>query len=300
MSSILYFKGDKPDAESSSYKMFQGLKALGKDDYTLAYYRNVVITIADGRMRAMLHQDGKEIDVTGFDLVYLRDFHGYEHERNTLALLLQQHQKKFLNSDTARFQHISKLSQYTLFALNDVAVPDSVYAHKSLIGDLAQQTFGFPFILKSILGNSGNDNFLIRDQAELEEALQTAPDKMIAQRFVANDGDYRCIVLGDQVQCVFKRTRKEGDHRNNTGQGGTAVYGDPALMPQAHKDLAVKAAALTGREVCGVDLMVNLETGQPLVLEANFNYGVAMTTPADDIAPETEVLADYFHVIAAN
>lgn len=290
MAKIAILKGDKPNEKSEAYATFRGLQKIAQDDYTLIPYGELVLKISNEEV-AISYGD---IDLKDFDLVYIRDFQGYEFERNAIAYYLDQMGTKFLNSDIIRFQHISKLTQYMAFSLNSVAIPRTIFAKDQMLLDAVSEEFTFPMILKSITGNSGNDNFMINDINDLKRKLATYKNvKFIAQEFIPNEGDLRMIVLGDKVECIYSRVRQSGDHRNNVSQGGDKTYLSLDTVDASYKDMAIHAAKVVGRDICGVDVMINNETENAVVLEANFNFGIRAVPGT--VSDELYGLAQYLH-----
>lgn len=290
MAKIAILKGDKPSDKSEAFATFSGLQEIAQDEYVLIPYSELVFTINDDN--SMVTYNGE--DLKTFDLVYIRDFQGYEFERNAVAYYLEQVGVKFLNSDVASFQHISKLTQYMAFSFNGIPIPRTIFAKGGVLARAAIDAFGFPIILKSITGNSGNDNFMVRDEPQLLEILNSHKDvKFVAQEFIPNQGDLRMIVLGDDVECVYSRVRKEGDHRNNVSQGGDKTYLSLDAVSDVHKQLAVRAAKAVGREICGVDVMINDATSAAVILEANFNFGIRAVP--GKLSDELYGLASYLH-----
>lgn len=294
MARIAVIKGDKPDDTSEAYATVAGLREINRDDYTLIRYSELLYEISDAGV-SIAYQSG---DLKDFDLVYIRDFQGYEFERNAIAQYLKQYSRKFLNSDIKNFQHISKLTQYITFAFNNVPIPYTLFGKNDVLIKGVLGRLSFPIILKSITGNSGADNFLIHNEAELRETLKThAQVKFVAQEYVPNDGDLRIIVLGDKVECVYSRLHKAGDHRNNVSQGGDKQYLSLNEVADEYKQLAIRAAAAVEREICGVDLMINSATQAPIILEANFNFGIRAVPGT--LSDELYGLSEYLHVKAS-
>lgn len=287
---ILILIGDKPADQSEGYKTLEGLQQLGRDDYTCARYRDVEFVLTSDGTRITISGS----DITEYDLVYIRDFHGYEPERNTIADYCKAKGISFVNADTAISQKISKLAQYAAFSFANVPFPKSVYAHASRIREAAEKELDYPMIVKSILAKSGNDNYLVKSRDEFDEILGSSKDvKFIAQEAIPNDGDYRVIVLGDKVSCVYRRVAQAGDHRNNISQGGDKQYLDVATVSDEIKNSAVMAAQVVGRDICGVDVMTDTRTGEPIILEANFNFGIRAIPGV--LSEELSGLADYLH-----
>jgi RimK family alpha-L-glutamate ligase len=289
MAKIAVLKGDKPNDQSEAYATVQGLSEIGLDEYALLLYSQLRITIDK---EVTITCGG--VDLRDFDLVYIRDFQGYEFERNAVAQYLKYHNKKFLNSDVANFQHISKLTQYMTFAFNEVSIPFTVFAKDDELVTAVNELVGYPAIVKSITGNSGRDNFLVRDEQELRGVLSSNVGvKFVAQKFIPNNGDLRMIVLSDTVECIYSRMRQEGDHRNNISQGGDKQYLDLDSVDEVHKQLAVDAAKAVSRDICGVDIMLDSETGRAFVLEANFNFGIRAVP--GQLSDELHGLAAFLH-----
>lgn len=297
---ILILLGDKSNETSDGYKSYLGLSQIGPDEYSAVRYRELVFEISPADLRIFFVREDQEIDVASFDLVYIRDFQGYEPERNCVAQYLIAKQKKFLNSDVGSSQRLSKTAQYIQFHISHVPFPRSVYCALDQAGVQIARCFGgYPVIVKGIQSRSGGENFLVRSPEEMADIVKQYPGaKMVIQEFIPNDGDYRYIVLGDQVTCVYKRTRVAGDeHRNNVSVGGNKEYQDLETIPAELKALAVRAAACLSREICGIDIMLNSETAEPVVLEANFNFGVKYV---DQVPQELYGLAEYLHQSASD
>ncbi len=290
MAKILILIGDKPEHESEGYKTYAGLKQLGRDEYEVVRYRDIEFTITPAGSRVVAN--GAEL--TAYDLVYIRDFHGYEPERNTIADYCNHAGVRFVNSDTAVSQKISKLSQYMTFSFHGLAFPRSVYTGTARLQAAAEKELAYPMVVKSILAKSGNDNHYITSPEQFAGLLAAQPAvKFIAQEAIPNDGDYRVIVLGDKATCVYHRVATSGDHRNNISQGGEKQYLAIEDVPQTITELAVAASRALGRDVCGADIMVNQQTDQPVVLEANFNFGIRAIPGV--LSEELYSLADYLH-----
>jgi glutathione synthase/RimK-type ligase-like ATP-grasp enzyme len=142
--------------------------------------------------------------------------------------------------------------------------------------------FTFPFVLKSITGSNGEENFLVKDAAAFTDALAKIGDKKyLLQEFVPNDSDYRVIVFRDDIACAYRRVRSDDqDYLNNvkTGARRELVRADADLT-----HIAVTAAKSLRRELVGIDIIKNTETGEYAILEANLNFGM---TDLPDGVPE--------------
>jgi glutathione synthase/RimK-type ligase-like ATP-grasp enzyme len=228
--------------------------------------------------------DGQELSVTDHQTGRnLREYDGVfligwfklrKHEDVALAVAcyMQAIGKKVLNSEARHNRSRSKLSQAVLCALHKIPQPSFAYIGDStqLEQVVAKSNLRYPMIVKSTTGSRGRHNFLVDHEADLRAALAEMPTKaVIAQRFIANDGDYRLLVMGDTVRLIIHRQAQNDSHLNNTSQGGRGV-----VLPADSVDAdmladAVKIAHLLGREITGVDMIVERSSGQYFFLEAN-------------------------------
>ena len=290
MARIAFLKGDKPNELSEAFKTVAGLKEINQDDYELVLYRDVLFDISNNEV--LVTWNG--VDLADFELVYLRDFQGYEFERNAIASYLDSKNKAYVNSDVGTFQHISKLTQYLAFAFNNVTIPRTLFGFGEVLLNAANEKLIYPVVAKGITANSGNDNFFVNDAEELATIIaEHGSKKLVVQEAIPNDGDYRLIVLGETVGCVYHRVAKAGDHRNNVSQGGDKEYVAVDSIEPAILELAVRAAKAVRREICGVDIMLNTTNNQPVLLEANFNFGIRAIPGV--ISEELYSLSEYLH-----
>jgi [lysine-biosynthesis-protein LysW]---L-2-aminoadipate ligase len=156
----------------------------------------------------------------------------------------------------------------------------------------------FPTVLKPRFGSWGADVQLCRDRAELEAALAALTCRLwfratgaVAQELIAPLGhDLRLIVAGGRVVGAAKRVAPPGEWRTNVALGAQVVPADP---PPVAKQLALDAAAASGLDLVGVDL---LPTGPG-------GYCVVELNGAVDFRPlyglgETDVFGDAMAALA--
>jgi glutathione synthase/RimK-type ligase-like ATP-grasp enzyme len=267
MSDILILKGAREPANSAAYKTWQALQAVGNAQYFLESYADIIFCIRNGEVRCYSQATGR--DIATYDLVYIRDFHAYEHERNAIALYLAHKNRRFINKDVGEFQHLSKLTQYIVLATHGVPVPDMTYGRPTFVAEVADVVY--PGVYKSVVGSNGTDNILVNNAQEVVDANIK---RAALQPFIPNDDDMRIIVADDEVLLAYKRVRgNQSDHRNNVAFGARreVIYDLPADIAE----LAKTAARVLGRNLAGVDIIQHKETGAYYVLEVNFNFGMA-------------------------
>ena len=142
----------------------------------------------------------------------------------------------------------------------------------------------FPLVVKLLNGTKGIGVFQIDSHPSLVSTLQTiwklSPEtELILQEKIEADYDLRIHVVGAResadsngysVIAAMKRIRIENDFRTNVSLGGTAeaVMIDPEI-----EKIAIESAKATGCSWCGVDIIVEKNTGKPYVLEVNASAG---------------------------
>ena len=170
------------------------------------------------------------------------------------------------------------LKAYQMLALTraGVNVPKTVYGSLFYLKDEGIKMFeGFPLIIKGSGGNRGERVFKVENKDELEELAMNLRNsevhegkRYMMQEYVENDGDFRVLVLGDEVLGAMKRSRQvEGEFRNNFSTGGKV---EPVELPQSIKGLAIKAAKVCGVAVAGVDVVLREgDWDKPMIWEVN-------------------------------
>jgi glutathione synthase/RimK-type ligase-like ATP-grasp enzyme len=136
--------------------------------------------------------------------------------------------------------------------------------------------FSFPLILKAIDGSKGDDNYLVKNHDELVAILNDSDKTFMVQNFVPNDGDLRILFIGlDREPLVFRRKGAGTSHLNNTSKGGEGSFlSIKELDAQVRVD-AYRAAEVLRREIGGVDIIIDKETGRHYVLEVNATPAIA-------------------------
>ncbi|MGB2874079.1 MAG: RimK family alpha-L-glutamate ligase [Gaiellaceae bacterium] len=118
----------------------------------------------------------------------------------------------------------------------------------------------FPAVLKPRFGSWGRDVLLCRDRGELERSLETLSFRpwfrrtgVLVQELITPLGyDIRLIVSGGRVVGAAQRIAAPGEWRTNVALGATVVGMVP---PPAAWKLALEAAAASGLDLVGVDLL---------------------------------------------
>lgn len=183
---------------------------------------------------------------------------------------------KIWNSEVLYTRSRSKLSQYVMAVLADVAMMPFMFCKDAAtLGDnVSLWNGGYPVIAKGVLASRGDDNYKLDDEAAVLNTLSKSDSDtgpwFVLQGFVPNDGDYRVIVMGDTVRLVIHRVSEdETTHINNTSKGGTATVVATDELPDDVRAQCVRLAQRLRREITGVDMIRNRQTDKFYLLEIN-------------------------------
>lgn len=236
--------------------------------------KNLVFEIRDSKLKITESMSGR--DLKDFKAIYIRRLKTKTQEKVTaLSIAAKAWGIDVINSENTNLQSFSKVTELVALALAGLPVPDTILAAKSEVKSMLkndQWFLEFPLIMKSANASVGAHNFLVKSKKELKEILnQPEYEKTIFvyQQMVPNDGDYRFLITGNKVGVIIHRSAVEGDHRNNTSLGASAkLKKESDFKPEVIKD-AVLAAKALHRELCGVDILIDKETGKHYILEVN-------------------------------
>lgn len=132
---------------------------------------------------------------------------------------------------------------------------------KTVFGNFSK--LEFPFIVKSTSGQKAKEVWLVNNKEELDTLKQKKYEKgklYFAQALVANARRIRALVVGDRViGAIVRHTKWNKDH--------TKLTLNP--VPADVEKLAVDSAKAVGLNISGIDILVNSETNEMFVIEAN-------------------------------
>jgi glutathione synthase/RimK-type ligase-like ATP-grasp enzyme len=254
---------------------FIGDLSLSKAEVANSSLTDLIFQISGGQPR--IFDKANQCDISQYDIVIFRNTHILYKMDLFIAVsyYLRHFERKVIGDISLSGALVGKISQMILFALNGIAVPDTIMSigadgHK----DIAQSGIGQPFIFKANAGIKGLDNYLLDDYSESQKIAEASGgDVFLAQKYIKNDGDWRVLCVGQQPPLFIKRSSSGQSHLNNTSRGATAEIIEPNKMPAEVRRLARQIRRLVKTEIIGIDLIQDLATGQWAVLEVN-------TTPA--------------------
>ena len=138
---------------------------------------------------------------------------------------------------------------------------DALQAFEALGGDV---------VVKPLFGSEGRGLVRVADRElarRVFDTLERLGAVIYAQKAVRHPGhDYRALVLDGRIVGSMRRFAPEGDWRTNVAVGGRP---EPCRLSPALERLALAAAAAVGADLAGVDLLDDLDRGEPVVLEVN-------------------------------
>jgi glutathione synthase/RimK-type ligase-like ATP-grasp enzyme len=125
-------------------------------------------------------------------------------------------------------------------------------------------------VLKDIYADKGKNNHLVSSRQEFDDILAAGQQiAYIAQQYIPNDGDLRVLVFDKKPALLMRRQATERSHLNNTSTGGTAALLPLDTIDTSTTAMVVRAAAVTNRQVAGVDIVIDSKTNKWYILEVN-------------------------------
>ena len=132
--------------------------------------------------------------------------------------------------------------------------------------DGAEDSFGYPMVVKDCFGSFGQQVHLAHDRKELESLFCDARPRIVQRYVECGSSDLRLEVIGGEVVASVSRKGRDGDFRANTTIGGVMRVHQPS---EDEEELALKASEAVGADFCGVDILYM--NGEPVVCEVNSN-----------------------------
>jgi glutathione synthase/RimK-type ligase-like ATP-grasp enzyme len=241
-----------------------------------------IMLVLSGKAGIRLYNAETKKRLPRYDLIYFKTHEKKMEFASAIAEYAEATNTNHIDREVSQFRSYSKLSQYARLARFGLPIPRTVVMHHSHMADsfdFLVEKLKLPFIFKDVAADKGESNFLIGTREEFEVAVKEAAKNgayFAAQEFIANDGDYRCLVLDKKLALVIKRLRQDDTtHLNNTSTGGSATLIDPNGFSAPEQTMAIKAAIVLGRQVAGVDLMQSSKTGKWYILEVNNSPQIA-------------------------
>lgn len=268
-----------PDGKETAQLIAQSLEGpLKEKGYAVQFVKltDILFDISNDSIEVI---DSKtNTPFTSFSAVLMTNWFSHSSVRKdiaySLALYLQANNVPFVNTETLYSRSTSKLSQLMLAALHEVPISRTVFCLNLQVLQEYLGSIGFasPFIFKNAHASRGNGNYLLTEiediAAHKKEHSETSP--FIAQSFVPSDkSDYRLFVVNGKAQLVIRRIGQSDSHLNNTSAGASTELVDPSSMSAEVLSIVETMSRLLHREVTGIDVIFDAQSGKPYFLEAN-------------------------------
>lgn len=239
----------------------------------VSYGRSLSYLISNERVKIRDHRN--HMNLEDYDFVYFRKAGSAMQQMQTCAYYLRDRGVPFWDAELLRANSRNKLTQMIMLERKGLPIAPTLFCrNRARILRLVTKThadiFTFPIILKATGGSRGEANYLINDETELIDKIKNEPNRsFIVQKFIANDGDYRFFIAGGVLTGIIGRKPVEGTHLSNTSKGGQAELLPLDQFGTLVAAQSVQAAQVFGRNVAGVDIMFDKNTGQHYFLEVN-------------------------------
>ncbi|MGD9784913.1 MAG: 30S ribosomal protein S6--L-glutamate ligase [Hyphomicrobiaceae bacterium] len=197
-----------------------------------------------------------------------------------------------LNESVAIGRSRDKLRALQILARAGIGMPVTAFAHgPRKAEDVIREVGGAPVVIKLLEGTQGMGVVLAETEASAKsviEAFSAANVNILVQEFIREAGasDVRAFVVGGRVVAAIRRIGRPGEFRSNLHRGGHA---EPTDISGEEADVAVRAAAAIGLNVCGVDM---LRTARgPMVMEVNSSPGLEGVETSTGVNVASEMIS---------
>ena len=223
--------------------------------------------------RLAIHFKGREL--SGFDTVIPRIGASVTFYGTAVVRQFEMMGTYVLNKSDGILRARDKLRSMQLLAEQGIGLPATVFGdNPDDTQDLLNLLGRPPHVIKLVEGTQGTGVVLaekVSSSRSVIEAFRGLYANFLVQEFVreAKGSDVRCFVVGGKVIAAMKRQAREGEFRSNLHRGGTA---EAAKLTAAETETAIRAAAVMGLAVAGVDLLRSRRG--PVVMEVNSSPGL--------------------------
>ena len=161
--------------------------------------------------------------------------------------------------------------------------------------DKAEDSLGYPMVIKENRGSFGKQVHLVRSRAEAEELIAGFKEHpFIMQEYIEESGgrDVRVNVVGGKVVASMYRYN-DNDFRSNITNGGSmkCYEADPAQA-----EIAIKACEAIGLDFAGVDVLFGNDG--PVICEVNSNPHFKTTLECTGINMAEHIMAHILEVMS--
>lgn len=197
-----------------------------------------------------------------------------------------------LNESVAIGRARDKLRALQILARAGIELPVTAFAHGPRSAEkVVREVGGAPVVIKLVEGTQGMGVILAETEASAKsivEAFSAANVNILVQEFIGDTdaSDIRALVVGGRIAAAMRRRGKPGEFRSNLHRGGLA---EAVEITREEEDIARRAAAAIGLNVCGVDMLRS--SRGPKVLEVNSSPGLRGIETATGVDVAGDIIA---------
>lgn len=235
----------------------------------------LIINIYDNKVKI----SHKSSDIRSFSHVWLSSYWDTRDLAHAISIYLQYHKVPH----TPIEQSTSKITDQLIFALNGIKTPNTVFADRQKVLNnprIVEKICKYPLIIKDIKGARGKLSRYINNRQELLYTLKKLPKyrTYLYQSYVANRYDWGILIANGNVVSAEKSYHSQNEFRTNVCNGGHEVFIELSQVPQAVKNMAIKASKLLNLTWSRADILINQHTREPYLLELNRCPGITEGT----------------------
>jgi glutathione synthase/RimK-type ligase-like ATP-grasp enzyme len=182
------------------------------------------------------------------------------------------------------------------FALEGIATPKTLFMNRAHIGkrlDVVKRVCGYPLIIKDSKGSGGRNCEYVLSEEDLLVQLATLPKnkRFIFQQYIKNEYDWGVMVVNGEVVAGEKSYPLVGEFRNNACNGAEEIFVEVDAIPEEVKTMALAASKSLGLSWSRADIIIDVVTKKPYLLEVNRYPGV--TLGSDEVQGAYRFLASH-------
>ena len=208
-----------------------------------------------------------------YDCIYCRGSYKYATLLRSLTYALNKECYMPLSPESFTTGH-DKFLTLVCLQKNNINVPRTYLTAKTSAAKKLIEKIHYPAIIKIPSGTHGK-GIMFADSIEsaksILDALEVFKQPYIIQEYIETKStDIRAFVIGDKVVCSMKRIAAKHELRANIHSGGN---GEPLILDEESKEIAIKSAKAINAEICGVDILQGANK-KPVVIEVNISPGL--------------------------
>ena len=283
---------------SSKKKLVRYLNANSKNKYRafLHPFSDLFFNIKPGKVKIKV----KNIDITNFDLVFVRRAGKYVRYMGAISKYLDYKKIKFIDPAFREIgMSMDKASSTLRLAIKRVPVPHTIFCFKEniiLSKKRIIKALGFPIIAKAILSQRNQNIYILKAEDDFKKLLKKSNKEFIFQKFIDIEKEYRVLIMGEKIMVLeqkFKRNYKnlKVEYLDLTGP---SVFLNLDCTTQKANKISLRAASILGLDVAGVDLAIEKGTCKNYIIEVNKGPGIE---PNSRTSPELKAFSDYLKSI---